>query len=53
MVGYGTDSVNAATDAPDILQIVDREVFLNKLKHSKSKTYPMLAVRKEIVVKGV
>ena len=52
LVGYGTDSVNVTTDAPDTLQLVDQEVFLNKLKHSRKQTHPMLAVRKEIVVIG-
>lgn len=52
MIGYGTDSANVATDAPDTLQIIDHAVFLEKLKHSRRRTHPMITMREEIIING-
>lgn len=52
MIGYGTDSANVATDAPDTLQIVDHNVFLEKLKNSRKRTHPMISVREEFIIEG-
>lgn len=52
LVGYGTDSANAATDAPDTLQIIDQTIFREKLRHSRKRTHPMVTVRTEIVITG-
>lgn len=52
MVGYGTDSANAATDAPDTVQMIDAGLFATKLKHCRKRTHPMISVRKEIRITG-
>jgi len=52
MVGYGTDSANAATDAPDNLQFIDAAVHASKLKHSRDRSHPMLSARHEFTVVG-
>ena len=52
LVGYGTDSANAATDAPDTLQLIDAKVFATKLKYSRKRTHPLISVRVEIQING-
>lgn len=52
MIGYGTDSANVSTDAPDTLQFIDHAVFLDKLKHSRRRSHPLISVREEIQVTG-
>ena len=47
IVGYGTDSAKAPTDAPDILQIVDHEIFLNLWNQIQDEEFPMLCIKKE------
>ena len=49
-VGYGTDSANVATDAPDTLQIVDPTIFKTLWEHSRKRTHPMISVYQEIEI---
>jgi hypothetical protein len=53
MVGYGTDSAKETTDAHDTLQILARDLSHQLLRHSRKRTHPLLAVRKEIIATGV
>ena len=43
-VGYGTDSVSKKTEAPDLLQIINHEIYLNLWNQIRDKTYPMIYV---------
>ncbi|OGG46954.1 MAG: hypothetical protein A3F84_21090 [Candidatus Handelsmanbacteria bacterium RIFCSPLOWO2_12_FULL_64_10] len=52
LVGYGTDSANAATEAPDTLQCLDQAIWHEKLTHSRKRTHPMVTIRKEIKITG-
>ena len=50
-VGYGTDSANAATEAPDTLQFLDHETFQMLLNQSRRRTHPMISVYREIIIR--
>ena len=47
IVGYGTDSAKAPTDAPDILQIIDHEIFLNLWNQIQDEEFPMIHIEEE------
>jgi hypothetical protein len=53
IVGYGTDSPNIATDAPDTLQILDRGLFSRKLQQSRDRKHPLISVRRETQILGI
>lgn len=52
MIGYGTDSANAATDAPDNLQVIDSTVYRTRFTNSRKRTHPLINMRKEIIIVG-
>lgn len=52
MVGYGTDSPNHATDAPDELQIVDESIYRTRYTQCNRRDFPLVSIREEIVITG-
>lgn len=52
-VGYGTDSANVDTEAPDVLQMIDTQIYRGLWTHSRKRTHPMLTVLKEFVISSV
>ena len=52
IVGYGTDSAKIATDAPDILQIVDHKIYLELWNQIRDETFPMVSVNHKFVING-
>ena len=53
VVGYGTDSANSDTEAPDSLQFIDALIHRDLFQRSRNRTHPMVTVRKEIVIPNV
>ena len=47
IVGYGTDSAKIATDAPDVLQIVDHKIYLELWNQIRDETFPMIHIEEE------
>lgn len=47
IVGYGTDSAKIATNAPDVLQIVDHKIYLELWNQSRDETFPMIHIEEE------
>ena len=48
IVGYGTDSYKKKTDAPDVLQVIDHEIFLklwNQIRdENRDEKFPMIHI---------
>ena len=45
IVGYGTDSANQNTDAPDILQIIDSKIHKKLWNQIQDEEYPIIRIR--------
>ena len=52
IVGYGTDSAKIATDASDVLQIVDHKIYLELWNQIRDETFPMVSVNHKFVING-
>lgn len=52
-VGYGTDSAKQKTQAPDLLQIIDHEIYLNLWNQIRDETFPMLDIEREFEITGI
>ena len=50
-VGYGTDSAKRKTQAPDLLQIIDHEIYLNLWNQIRGE-FPMLYIEHKFEIKG-
>ena len=50
--GYGTDSAQDVTEAPDSLQFIARSLHQDLLNKSRNCTHPMVSVRAKIEVAG-
>ena len=53
IAGYGTDSAKTATDAPDVLQIVDHKIYLELWNQIRDEEFPMLYVEQNFVINGI
>ena len=51
-VGYGTDSAKQQTQAPDLLQIIDHEIYRNLWNQIRDETFPMLYIEHKFEIKG-
>ena len=54
IAGYGTDSAKTATDAPDILQIVDHKIYMELWNQIRDATFPMIHIEEgnKFVING-
>lgn len=55
IAGYGTDSAKTATDAPDVLQIVDHKIHLELWNQIRDEEFPMIHIeeRNKFVINGI
>ncbi len=54
IAGYGTDSAKTATDAPDVLQIVDHKIYLELWNQIRDETFTMIHIEEgnKFVING-
>ena len=54
IAGYGTDSAKTATDAPDVLQIVDHKIYLELWNQIRDEEFPMIQIEEgnKFVING-
>ena len=52
IVGYGTDSYKKETDAPDVLQIIDHEIYLKLWNQIRDEKFPMIHIEEKFVIDG-
>ena len=54
IAGYGTDSAKTATEAPDILQIVDHKIYLELWNQIQDEEFPMIQIEEgnKFVING-
>ena len=44
IVGYGTDSYKKKTDAPDVLQVINHEIYLKLWNQIRDEEFPMIHI---------
>ena len=44
IAGYGTDSYKKETDAPDVLQVIDHEIYLKLWNQIRDEAFPMIHI---------
>ena len=54
IAGYGTDSYKEETDAPDVLQVIDHEIYLKLWNQIRDEEFPMIHIeeRNKFVIDG-